>query len=293
MAFDAIATNQLANNPMAFLATNYVRASGVGGLTKVFAAKNAAIPAQKILGGTVGTIAYGHPSLAITDSDCNEITGIGGRGLPTAYIGLDRQADRDFLARIQDAQDATHPLLVYFLPAAANQISRLQIPGIGGPSLIMTDPLSGCTIFTSDSGVLEYVYHANGLAVAPGLNDARRIYMRDLFRHYVMGTPQAAVRMFDMPFYANDLTLFEANWRANKAAYGRALATINTVSQGGFNVFGIRGGGPAWTFHYQMATTVSSVRTGVKAFFKGAQSRKFKVSFQPLPAVPLGGVPNP
>lgn len=292
MPFDAIATAQLGNNPQAFLNNNYCRIAGQGALTNTYVSKNAAPVATKILGGAAGNIAHGHMSLNITDSDCKEITDIGGCGAPRAFIGLDQQAPRNFIARIQNNTDAQHPLEINFLPAQANQIARLQLPGMGAPSIIMTDALTGCTVYTSDSGVLEYVYHANALAVAPGLNDAGRIYMRDLFRHFVNGTPQAAVKMFDRPFYFNDLNNWEAQVRLAKQNLGRAAGTIHTTPEPRFNVIGIRTG-PNWQFYYQIATVVSSVRTGVSGFFKGTQSSKFKVSLQQLPAVPIGGVPNP
>lgn len=291
MPFDALATAQLGANPAAFLANNYCRVAGQGNLTTVFTAKNGAANADKDLRG-VQNLAYGHVSLNITDSDCREITTIGANGAPRAFVGLDRQAPRNFIARVQDAADAQHPLPVCFLPVQANQITRMQLPGLGAPTLCMTDPITGCTVFTSYSGILGYVYHANAYSVAPGLNDDGRIYMRDLFRHYVLGTPQVATTMFDRPFYDPDRNNWEAQVRQAKQNLGRNPATIATVAEPRFNVFGIRAG-LNWTFYYQMATTVSSVRTGVKKLVMGSQSTKFKVALQPLPAVPMGGVPNP
>jgi hypothetical protein len=91
--------------------------------------------------------------------------------------------------------------------------------------------------------------------------------------------------------YEPDITALQNHWRTEKHNRGRALATMTTAAKA-ISVFAIRTGAQ-WDFHYQVATDIHSVRTGLKAKIKGTSSDKFKLVMNPLPAVPPGGVPNP
>lgn len=284
MPFDASATQKFRNDPKGFMDKNYVRVYGQGNLTKAREGKTGAAWAMKVLANNTALNAVN-----IGNADCVTVTGIGGRDSPKCFVGLFKEDDRQYRARVQDNQDEEHPLEVYFLPASANQIVGMRLRN-DGPNIFLTDPISGCSIFATDLGQQHWVFHANAHGIAPGENDGPRIYMRNLFRRWIQGTNHDLTHYFDRPYYVDKTNLWMESWKNKKEKMGRNKSQMQTSLQH-FGVFGIRTAG-RWERYWQAAFLLESTRTGLKAFFRGAESKKFKIGVAELPAAP-NPLPNP
>jgi len=290
MAFDALATTAFGNDPTAFLERNFVVPRGHtnlhGHTTKV--GRNGVAPRDKILSAG---IPFGALKLRVSDADTITVTSIGNRNRATAYIGLFELEEGRYEARISLHQAPNAPLKVFYLPSAANQILAVRLPDVGGPSICLTDPLSGCTIFTTTLGNDAWMFHANAHAVRNGAHDPPRRYMRDLFRHFTSASLHQPVKMFDRPMYEPDQAAWVNAWVADKVDRGRDPQEVESYPQS-FTVFGVRTAG-VWRFYYQKGLVLDSKRTGLKRLLRGRDSHKFKHTFAELPDVPNGGILNP
>jgi len=237
MAFDALATTAFGNDPTAFLERNFVVPRGHtnlhGHTTKV--GRNGVAPRDKILSAG---IPFGALKLRVSDADTITVTSIGNRNRATAYIGLFELEEGRYEARISLHQAPNAPLKVFYLPSAANQILAVRLPDVGGPSICLTDPLSGCTIFTTTLGNDAWMFHANAHAVRNGAHDPPRRYMRDLFRHFTSASLHQPVKMFDRPMYEPDQAAWSTPGSPTRSTAGgirrRSRATLRASPYSAF-----------------------------------------------------------
>lgn len=283
MAVDAGAAQRFRNNPLDFLQKNYFYVRGQGLLNPVRKKKGGGDASRKILDGKRAEYDLNHPKVRIVNNDLVTVQGGGNRPFK-AFVEFETTQEPNSYYAMATAE--RRGVEVYFCSASANQISCLELPASGGPDIVLTDPLSGCSVFVTDmGGGRRGIFHANALA----LKDEFTIqYMDDLFDAFVEGTSHQPLNRLDKNHYRRGLNLIEQWANEDKQALGRT--SITTQQSSYTNVVGIRTSG-VWTFYWQIACTVDSERTGfmggVKNLFKGRNSHKYRIYLVELPAHPL------
>ncbi|MGQ0649010.1 MAG: hypothetical protein ACT4P7_15755, partial [Gemmatimonadaceae bacterium] len=272
MPIDAAATDRLKDDPQHFLRDHFVKVAGYGtiGPAATWQALGGGAVAPKLFAGTIATMTLG--TVPVTADDCLEVLTIGGRAPPTCYIGLEPDAVKPdyFLGQVRPDKQPGYRRVLY-LPARANQITLLKLPAAGGPDLMFTDPLTGCTVYFGTIGPQEVVCHANGLALIGADSN-----------NYMKGLKNA------IPGFARTASLKKGEYRAHQAQLQQtaqtdkqAMGRANVVAQitNYTTVCGVRVGGH-WRIFYQDYADVQSTRTGLKAKVMGATSRKARVGLQ-------------
>jgi hypothetical protein len=272
MAIDAAATDALKNDPETFLRQHFVKIANYGsiGPAATWQAMGGGLVAKKGLDNTVATMNLG--AVPITADDCIEVTAIQGRNPPTCYLGLEAEDGKPNYYRGEvrpDKQPGYRRVL--YLPARANQISLLTLPAAGGPDLMFTDPLTGCSIYFGTIGGNEVVCHANGLALTA--TDANT-YMKNL-KNAIPGFAKTA--SLKKTEYRDTFDALEQSARVAKQNLGR----VNVVAHASqyTTVLGVRVAGH-WRIFYQNYAGVASTRTGIKKLVMGADSKKARVGLQ-------------
>ena len=265
MPINAAATDRLKNDPEAFLRTNFVKIANNGtiGPAATWQAAGGGAAALKMLGNTIATMTLG--AVPVTANDCLEVTAISGRTPPTCYIGLEADDAKPgyWAGRVSpDKQPGCRRVL--YLPARANQITFLRLPLAGGPDLMFTDPLTGCTVYFGTLGGQEVVCHANALALVGADSNT---YMKGL-KNAIPGFAKTA--SLKKGEYRDDQQQLVQQARAEQRSLGRATVVAQATNY--TTVFGVRVGGH-WRIFFQDYADVKSARTGLKAMVLGADSR--------------------
>jgi hypothetical protein len=280
---DAAAATKFANDPLAFLQKNYFYVRGQQTLNPTRKGKGGIAWKNKYLGGVKNTYALNDPKVNITNQDLVTVTAAGQQP-PTAYVGFEAQTEKHkWEARVQADQEAARTK-VYFLNASANQICVIKLPTQGGPNVVLTDPLTGCSVFVAKDGNTTLFCHANALALTEG---EALDYMENLYQGFTDGTDIQLVAKLTKETYEQAKVAIETKGRADKHKLGRTQ--IDTQVEQMTNVVGIRKN-QNWKFYYQVALTLDSVRTGftgvVKDIFKWSlKSHKFRIAVEEIPAV--------
>jgi len=265
MAIDAAATDRLKNDPQGFLRTNFVKIAGYGsiGPAATWQTAGGGAVAGKNLDGTIATLTLG--AVPVTANDCIEVTAISGRTPPTCYLGLEPDDTKPgyWAARVSPDKQPGYRRVLY-LPARANQIALLRLPTAGGPDVMFTDPLTGCTVYFGTIAGQEVVCHANALALV-GADSAH--YMKSLKNAIPGFTKTASLKKGE---YRADQQQLVDTARANMKSMGRA--TIVAQATAYTTVFGVRVGGH-WRIFYQDYAELKSERTGLKKIAFGVDSR--------------------
>lgn len=277
MAIDAAATDKLKAAPEEFLREHFVKVADYGTIppATTWRALGGGAVAKKMLTTDDGSTPIGKLSLggvAISANDCIEVTAIAGRTPPTCYLGLEAEPGKPnyFNARVRPDKQPGYRRVLY-LPARANQISVLVLPAAGGPDLVFTDPLTGCTVYYGRMGGQEVVCHANGLALTATDSDA---YMDNL-RTAIPGFAETG--SLKKGAYRANAQALEQRARAAKQSLGRTNV-VATASQY-TTVLGVRVGGH-WRLFCHTYADVKSTRTGVSRLVMGADSHKPRVDLQ-------------
>lgn len=270
MPIDAVATDQLKDDPEGFLRSHFVKIADYGpiGQAATWQPMGGGAAAKKLLNGTIGTMALG--AVPITADDCLEVVSISGRNPPTCYLGLEAHDEKPnyYLARLSPNKQPGYRRVLY-LPARANQITLLTLPAVGGPDLMFTDPLTGCTIYSGTLAGQQVVCHANALALVQA--DSNN-YMKNL-KNAIPGFAKTA--SLKKGVYRADFTALEQSALAAKQAMGR-VDVVATASQY-TTVVGVRVGGH-WRVFSQNYAEVESTRTGVRRILMGAESHKARIN---------------
>lgn len=277
MPVDPVKTQRFVHDPDAFTDKNFVQIRGQAGLaaTSVWQAVGGGAVEDRHYGAMAGSIALA--ATHVKRKDCLRIVSIGGRTRPICYVGLEAGnaifvPDASFYEARVSALFVPGYQRVLFLPARANQITFIHLPTAGGPDVVMTDALTGCTICVGTIGGTQVLSHANAY-VLPA-NESQQ-YMRALITKLVESTGMTIAASLTKGKYVVDRATLGQSARQAKIDLGRA--TVNAQVHDATTVFGVRANG-VWSIHYMNHAVVDSTRTGAAAFFKGASSHKARVS---------------
>jgi len=265
MPIDAVATDLLKHDPEAFLRDNYVKIKGYNtiGPASTWQALGGGAVAGKHLGSKVAEFNLG--DLPVTADDCIEVTSIGGRNPPTCYLGLEPEGTkpRFWHAQVRPDKQPGYRRVLY-LPARANQIAVLTLPAAGGPDVMFTDPLTGCTVYFGVIAGQEVVCHANALALVA---TDRKAYMKGL-KNAIPGFAKTASLKKD-EYFADQQALARAARKSESSVWrAKVVAQVNGYT----TAFGVRVGGH-WRIFYQDYADVKSSRAALTAKVMGADDR--------------------
>jgi hypothetical protein len=281
MPIDPVLTQSFVDNPREFLDKRYVKVRNQASLaaTSTWTTLGGGPAASKALGSVIGNLQLA--AVNVTADDCLVITSIGMGPLPTCYVGIEKVDGKpDFFDAVISPNLLPGYQEIFFLPARVNQITAIVLPQNAGPDVVMTDPLTGCTVYFGTIGASQALCHANALAV---VDAHKNQYMKSLKNTLSAGGGGVAVftnqQKLKKGTYRADITALVTQAEADKVNRGRTIV----AAQGNWytTVVAIRSSG-SWSAFYQNYASVKSTRTGLKRVLMGKESHKSRVNVTPL-----------
>jgi hypothetical protein len=278
MPVDVVMTQRFVSDPDAFTDKNFVKVRGQMLLSPLLTWEplGGGVVVDKTRNNVRASISANAMSMVVQQKDCLRIKAIGERPRPTCYVGLEAPQIGTPAVQFYDAHLAgtftPGYQRIFFLPSRANQLTFIGLPPDEGPSVVMTDALTGCAITVGTINGTQVLCHANAVAIRS--NESFE-YMHRLVAQLVAQTGMVITASLTKDtYYANRESLED---RARHAKLDLGRTTVDAEAETRTSVFGFRANG-VWSFRYLNHATVDSTRTGAAAFFKGSNSHKALVS---------------